>query len=78
MPLFCKQCNERRLPIFQETEKKTFWHCEKCGNFVDAENMIIREVTEAEKNEMNAKLKEFEKKTESLPGESLSRRKGVN
>ena len=43
MPLFCKQCNGRRFPRWMEAEKVTFWHCEKCGNFTDAKDFIIRE-----------------------------------
>ena len=78
MPLFCKQCNDRRLPIFQEEEKETYWHCPTCSNFVDAKDMIIREVTESEKNEMDTKLEKLNKSIESLPGETLTRRKGVN
>ena len=43
MPLFCKQCNNRRLPRWMTAEKMTFWICETCKNFVDAEDVIIRE-----------------------------------
>jgi len=78
MPLFCKQCNERRYPIFQVEEKTSFWLCEKCENFVDAEDVIIREWTKEEKDKQNSKLEEFEKSTASIPKESMSRRKGVN
>ena len=78
MPLFCKQCNDRRLPIFQETEKITLWLCEKCENFVDQEDMIIRELTKSEKQEMEKKLEEFRNSTSSMSGEKLTRRKGVN
>ena len=78
MPLFCKQCDNRRLPIFQQDEKITFWLCEKCENFVDQEDLIIRELTASEKHEMDTKLENFKKSTESTPGEKLTRRKGVN
>ncbi|MGH1567470.1 MAG: hypothetical protein ACRBB5_08675 [Nitrosopumilus sp.] len=78
MPLFCKQCNERRFPIFQPTEKITLWLCEKCENFVDPDNLIIRELTKSEKDEMNSKLEDFRKSTESTSGEKRIRRKGVN
>ena len=77
MPLFCKQCQSRRLPIFQTTEKITFWLCEKCENFVDANDEIIRELTKGEKDEMNAKLEDF-KNNVVLTGEKMKRRKGVN
>ena len=43
MPLFCKQCNGRRFPKWMEAEKVTLWHCEKCGNFADDKDFIIRE-----------------------------------
>ena len=43
MPLFCKQCNNRRLPRWMTAEKMTLWICETCKNFVDAEDIIIRE-----------------------------------
>ncbi len=78
MPLFCKQCNGRRLPIFQYSENKTLWLCETCENFVDADDVIIREFTKSEKDEIKVKLEEFEKSTESLPAEKMNRRKGVN
>jgi hypothetical protein len=78
MPLFCKQCNERRYPIFQTEEKTSFWLCEKCENFVDAEDVIIREWTKEEKDKQKSKLKEFEKSTASIPKEGMVRRKGVN
>ena len=78
MPLFCKQCKDRRLPVFQPEEKIVLWLCEKCGNFVDQEDQIIRELTKAERDEMDAKLEDFRKSTESLSGEKRERRKGVN
>ena len=77
MTLFCKQCDGRRLPIFQATEKITFWHCEKCGNFADGDDVIIREVTKLEKDKMDAKLEDF-KNNVVLTGEKMNRRKGVN
>jgi ribosomal protein L37AE/L43A len=77
MTLFCKQCNSRRLPIYQAIEKNTFWHCEKCQNFADGEDVIIRELTKAEIDEINKKLEDF-KKNVVLTGEKMSRRKGVN
>ncbi len=78
MPLFCKQCNDRRLPIFQYSEKITIWLCEKCENFVDPNDIIIREITESEKNGIKAKLEKFRNEIISLPAEKMSRRKGVN
>ena len=44
MPLFCKQCNGRRFPKWIKEENKTIWLCETCGNFVDSEDNIIRDV----------------------------------
>ncbi len=78
MPLFCKQCNGRRTPIFQKEENKSFWLCEKCNNFVDEKDYIIREITEAERKEMDQKLKDFENDTSSISKENMTRRKGVN
>jgi len=77
MPLFCKQCNERRLPIFQRTDKITLWLCEKCENFADPKDIIVRELTAVEKKEMKDKLDNFED-TLVLTGEKMKRRKGVN
>ena len=77
MPLFCKQCKGRRLPIFQTTEKITLWLCEKCENFADPQDVIIREWTQSEKDETNTKLADF-KKNVVLTGEKMTRRKGVN
>ena len=78
MSLFCKQCNGRRLPIFQYDEKLSLWLCKTCENFVDSNDMIIREFTKTEKDEMNVKLEEFEKSIESITTEKMTRRKGVN
>ena len=36
------------------------WLCEKCKNFVDIEDFIIREQTEEERQESKRKLEEFE------------------
>jgi len=60
MPLFCKQCNNRRLPRWMTAEKMTLWICETCKNFVDADDFIIREQTEEERQESKRKLEEFE------------------
>jgi len=68
----------RRLPIFQYSEKITIWLCEKCENFVDPNDIIIREITESEKNGIKAKLEKFRNDIISLPAEKMSRRKGVN
>ena len=78
MPLFCKQCKGRRLPIFQSDEKIALWLCEKCGNFANQDDKIIRELAKSERDEMDAKLEDFRKSTESLSGEKRERRKGVN
>ena len=77
MPLFCKQCNGRRVPIFMNKENTSLWLCEKCKNYTDTEDFIIREQTEEEIQEIKKKLEEFEKTT-NFPKEKLSRRKGVN
>ncbi|MBT8242617.1 MAG: hypothetical protein HKO48_05015 [Nitrosopumilus sp.] len=77
MTLFCKQCNERRLPIVQQKDKAPLWLCEKCENFTDIDDMIIREQTKEEKEEAETKLEEFQRDFVST-GEKKSRRKGVN
>jgi len=77
MTLFCKQCDERRLPIVFEKDKPPLWLCEKCENFADDKDTIIRELTSEEKKEMNAKLEEFDNNAVQT-GEKLKRRKGVN
>jgi len=77
MTLFCKQCNERRLPIVFAKDKPPLWLCNKCENFADAVDTIVRELGKEEKDEMNKKLKDFESNT-VLNGEKLHRRKGVN
>jgi len=43
MPLFCKQCNSRRLPRWMTAENVTLWLCETCKNFVDTKDFIIHE-----------------------------------
>ena len=77
MPLFCKQCNGRRVPVFMKEENTSLWLCEKCKNYVDAVDFIVREQTEDERQEIKKKLEDFEK-TSNFPKEKLSRRKGVN
>ena len=77
MTLFCKQCNERRLPIVFAKDKDPLWICEKCENFADGEDVIIREVTKEEKDAMKKRQEDFENNT-VLTGEKLHRRKGVN
>ena len=78
MPLFCKQCDERRYPIYQEGESVTLWLCEKCENYVDNDDAIVREQTDEEKRKRSDNFKEVRKFAESDSGEKLSRRKGVN
>ena len=58
-------------------ENTSLWLCEKCKNYTDAEDFIVREQTEEEIQEIKKKLEEFEKTT-NFPKEKLSRRKGVN
>ena len=77
MPLFCKQCDSRRLPVFMKEENTSLWLCEKCKNFVDMKDFIVREQTDEERQEALRKLEEFER-TSNFPKEKLVRRKGVN
>ena len=78
MPLFCKQCDERRYPIYQEGDSVTLWLCERCENFVDNDGMIVREQTGEEKRKRSDNFEEVRKFADSDSGEKLSRRKGVN
>lgn len=77
MTLFCKQCNSRRLPEYHEAEKATLWLCTKCKNFTDIDDLIIREQTNEEREEIKRKEKEFAEST-NFPSGKLNRRKGVN
>ena len=77
MTLFCKQCNQRRLPIIFAKDKAPLWLCEGCENFADGNDVIIRELAKDEKDQINRKLDDFQKNT-ALNGEKLRRRKGVN
>jgi len=58
MSLFCKQCESGRLPVMLSEGEKTMWFCEKCNNFVDKKDVIMREQTNEEKQEAKRKLKE--------------------
>ena len=64
MPLFCKQCNSRRLPKSIMPENKTLWLCEKCKNFVDSDDFIVRE---AESNECQTSQEDYKKWVKSIP-----------
>ncbi|MDH3361042.1 MAG: hypothetical protein OEL56_02550 [Nitrosopumilus sp.] len=77
MTLFCKQCDGRRLPKYIQAEKNTLWLCEKCKNFTDINDIIIREQTDEERETVKRKDKEFEEST-NFPKANLNRRKGVN
>ena len=68
MPLFCKECNGRRLPIAFPEERDALWLCEKCKNFVNIKDEIIREWTDKEIKENKVKLENFnnEKAANSL------------
>ena len=52
MTLFCKQCDERRVPIVFAKDKAPLWLCEKCENFADGNDIIVREQTKEEKDEI--------------------------
>lgn len=44
MGLFCKICNNRRIPKWMKVENMTFWLCDTCGDFVDIDDKFIRKV----------------------------------
>ena len=64
MPLFCKQCTGRRLPKTPMPENRTLWLCENCKNFVDSKDFIVRE---AESNEYDKSLEDYQKWVKSIP-----------
>ena len=64
MPLFCKQCNERRLPKSVKPENSTLWLCEKCNKFVDSNDFIVREATS---EECNTSQEDYKKWVKSIP-----------
>ena len=70
MPLYCKQCEERRYPQYSSDDKGTLWLCNKCQNFTDADDVIIREQTQGERDAIKAKAEEFER-TSKFSGEKL-------
>ena len=78
MPLFCKQCDERRYPIYQAGDSLTLWLCEKCENYTDSDDNIVREQTDDEKNIRSGHFEDVKKFADSDSGEKLNRRKGVN
>ena len=78
MPLFCKQCNERRLPKSVKPENSTLWLCEKCKNFVDIKDEFVREWTEDEEKENKSKLENFQKDVTAEKTPEIKRRSGVN
>ena len=45
-------------------ENKTLWLCEKCKNFVDSEDFIVRE---AESNECQTSQEDYKKWVKSIP-----------
>ena len=59
MPLFCKQCKSRRLPKSVIPENKTLWLCEKCKNFVNSEDFIVREAKSNECEDSQEDYKKF-------------------
>lgn len=77
MPLFCNKCESRRYPQYSESDNGTLWLCNKCQNFANSDDEIIREQTEQERADVRAKSEEFDR-TSNFPVEHRSRRKGVN
>ena len=65
-------------PYFNQQRRS---HCGFVKNvkiFVDSADLIVREQTKSEKDEINAKLETFRTSTASTSGEKRVRRKGVN
>jgi Fe2+ or Zn2+ uptake regulation protein len=78
MPLLCKQCNGRRFPIAFTEERDALWLCEKCKNFVNIKDEVIREWTEQEIEENKLKLEDFNKNITKEKTPEIKRRSGVN
>jgi hypothetical protein len=78
MPLLCKECNGRRLPIAFPEERDALWLCEKCKNFVNIKDEIIREWTDKEIEENKVKLENFNNDVTIEKTPEIKRRSGVN
>jgi hypothetical protein len=78
MPLLCKECNGRRLPIAFPKERDALWLCEKCKNFVNIKDEFIREWTEKEIEENRLKLENFTNDVTAEKTPEIKRRSGVN
>jgi|TARA_B110000438_G_C15593648_1_gene554982 hypothetical protein len=78
MPLLCKECNGRRLPIAFPEERDALWLCEKCKNFVNINDEFIREWTEKEIAENKLKLENFNNNVTPEKTPEIKRRSGVN
>jgi|TARA_B110000263_G_C15126386_1_gene426787 Fe2+ or Zn2+ uptake regulation protein len=78
VPLFCKECNGRRLPIAFPEERDALWLCEKCKNFVNIKDEIIREWTDKEIEENKVKLENFNNDVTIEKTPEIKRRSGVN
>ena len=78
MPLLCKECNGRRLPIAFPEERDALWLCEKCKNFVNIKDEFIREWTEKEIEENRLKLENFNNDVTVKETPEVKRRSGVN
>ena len=78
MPLLCKECDGRRLPIAFPEERDALWLCEKCKNFVNIKDEFIREWTEKEMEESKLKLENFNNDVTVKKTPEIKRRSGVN
>ncbi len=78
MPLLCKECNGRRLPIAFPEERDALWLCEKCKNFVNIKDEFIREWAEKEIEENRVKLENFSNDVTTTKTPEVKRRSGVN
>ena len=77
MPLFCKQCNGRRAPVFQKDENTSHWLCETCKNYTNENDEILREQTQEERDQLKKQSVDFDNSL-TFTEEKLHRRKGVN
>ncbi len=41
--IICKKCKSNRFPKWQSAGKMTVYFCQKCGDFVDIDNFVVKD-----------------------------------
>ena len=67
MPLLCKECNGRRLPIAFPGERDALWLCEKCKNFTNITDEFVRDWSEKEIEEFRKDIEQRLENVSKLP-----------